>query len=77
MFISPVVYPSELVPRSFRALYGVNPVAGVLELGRWSVFGSAISSLPMLLTSLVAASALLLAGVHYFRSHEHLFADVI
>ena len=39
MFASPVVYPSSLVPVKWRWLYGLNPMAGVIEGFRWSLTG--------------------------------------
>jgi len=40
MFASPVAYPSSLVPAKWRPLYGLNPMAGVIEGFRWSLSGS-------------------------------------
>src|ERR1700690_2258561 len=39
MFASPVAYPSSLVPEKWRWLYGLNPMAGVIEGFRWSLAG--------------------------------------
>ena len=39
MFASPVAYPSSLVPEKWRWLYGLNPMAGVIEGFRWSLTG--------------------------------------
>ena len=39
MFASPVAYPSSLVPERWRGLYGLNPMAGVVEGFRWSLTG--------------------------------------
>lgn len=40
MFISPVVYPSSMVPEPWRALYRINPMAGVIEGFRWALLGT-------------------------------------
>ena len=40
LFASPVVYPSSLVPAKWRWLYGLNPMAGVIEGFRWSLAGN-------------------------------------
>ena len=40
MFASPVAYPSSLVPAKWRWLYGLNPMAGVIEGFRWSLDGA-------------------------------------
>src|SRR4029077_8241562 len=39
MFASPVAYPSSMVPDRWRWLYGLNPMAGVVEGFRWSLTG--------------------------------------
>jgi len=36
MFASPVAYPSTLVPVKWRWLYGLNPMAGVIDGFRWA-----------------------------------------
>ena len=39
MLASPVAYPSSLVPAKWRWLYGLNPMAGVIEGFRWALTG--------------------------------------
>lgn len=39
MFASPVAYPSSLVPERWQWLYGLNPMAGVIEGFRWALTG--------------------------------------
>lgn len=46
LFATPIAYPSSLVPESWRALYGINPMAGVVEGFRWALLGTpAVSGL--------------------------------
>ena len=77
MFASPVTYPSSLVPEPWRALYGINPMASVIEGFRWALLGTATVPGPMTAVSLAAAVALLLSGAYYFRRVERTFADVV
>jgi lipopolysaccharide transport system permease protein len=76
MFITPVVYPSSLLPEPWRTLYGLNPMAGVVEGFRWALLGTSPPG-PMIYVSAVAALALLLSGAVYVRRMERTFADVI
>ena len=39
MFATPIVYPSSLIPAKWRLLYGLNPMAGVVEGFRWALSG--------------------------------------
>ncbi|MBW3607471.1 MAG: ABC transporter permease [Actinobacteria bacterium] len=77
LFISPVAYPSSLVPQPWDAVYGLNPMAGVIEGFRWALLGEAEPPGPMLAVSVAATAALLVGGLLYFRRMERSFADVV
>ena len=76
LFLTPVAYSSSLVPPQWRALYGLNPMTGVVEGFRWALLGRADPPGPMLLVSAVSVVLLLLGGLFYFRRMERRFADV-
>ena len=77
MFATPVAYPSSLVPESWRALYGLNPMAGVVEGFRWALLGKSEGPGPMVAVSAAAVAVLLIGGLMYFRRVERTFADVV
>jgi lipopolysaccharide transport system permease protein len=74
MFVSPVAYPSSLVPEPWRWLYGLNPMAGVIEAFR-GVFSGAPAP-AVLGASAVAMVVVLAAGVTFFQSVEGTLVDV-
>lgn len=75
-YLSPVVYPSTLVPEAYRALYGLNPFAGVVEIFRAVLLGSSYD-LGLIAASVGVAVIGLATGWLYFRRTERSFADVI
>lgn len=77
LFASPVAYPSSLVPAKWRWLYGMNPMAGVIEGFRWSLTGRGDAPVQMLITSALVAVALLASGLAYFQKMESTIADVV
>jgi lipopolysaccharide transport system permease protein len=77
LFATPVVYPSSLVPAKWRALYGLNPMAGVVEGFRWALLGKAANPGPLVWVSAGMVVLLLLGGVIYFRRMESTFADIV
>ena len=77
MFASPVAYPSSLVPERWRWLYGLNPVAGVIEGFRWSLTGHGQPPGVMLLASALGVLVMLLGGLLYFQKMESKIADVV
>ncbi len=77
MFLTPIAYPSTMLPEPWRTLYGLNPMAGVIEGFRWALLGTQMTVGPMILVSAIAAVVLLMTGAFYFRRMEKTFADVV
>src|SRR6185295_18433335 len=62
LFASPVTYPSSLVPEAWRWLYGLNPMAGVIEGFRWAATGASPPEPLMLAMSVFSAALLTVSG---------------
>jgi lipopolysaccharide transport system permease protein len=77
LFVTPVAYPSSIVPEKWRLLLGLNPMAGVVEGFRWALLGKAQGSGSLLAVSVVAVTILLIGGLTYFRQTERTFADLV
>jgi lipopolysaccharide transport system permease protein len=77
MFASPIAYPSSLVPEQWRTLYGLNPMAGVIEGFRWALLGKSAPDWGLLTASVMIVLILLITGLVYFKRMERTFADVI
>jgi len=77
LFASPVAYPSSLVPTRWRWLYGLNPMAGVIEGFRWTLTGHGQPPTLLLAASTGMVLLLVLGGMFFFRRMEGTIADVI
>jgi homopolymeric O-antigen transport system permease protein len=77
MFASPVAYPSSLVPQKWRWVYGLNPMAGVIEGFRWSLTGRVDAPGRMLAASVAVVLLMFGAGLAYFQRMEATVADVV
>ncbi len=77
LFVTPIAYPSSLLPERLRIVYGLNPMAGVVEGFRWALLGTDTAPGPMIIVSSVVALVLLVGGAFYFRRMEQDFADVV
>ena len=75
MFASPVAYPSSLVPTRWRWLYGLNPMAGVIDGFRWTLTGHGTAPGPLLLASTGAVVLVLVGGLFFFQRMEGAIAD--
>lgn len=77
MFATPIAYPSSMLPEPWRTVYGLNPMAGVVEGFRWALLGSNGAPGPIIAVSATAASVILVTGAFYFRRMEKTFADIV
>jgi lipopolysaccharide transport system permease protein len=77
MFASPVAYPSSLVPERWQWLYGLNPMAGVIEGFRWALTGQGLPPGPMMAASTLGVIVVLVSGLIYYRAMEGSIADVV
>jgi lipopolysaccharide transport system permease protein len=77
MFASPVAYPSSLVPVKWRWLYGLNPMAGVIEGFRWALTGHGQPPGILLAASSAAVVLLVFSGLIYYHAMEGTIADVV
>ncbi|NLF79465.1 MAG: ABC transporter permease [Chloroflexi bacterium] len=78
MFATPIAYPSSLIENDLlRALYGINPMTGVVEGFRWALLNTDTAPGPIVIVSSAVAVGLLISGMYYFRRMEKTFADVV
>ena len=76
LFASPVAYSTSELEGWRQLVYSLNPVVGVIDLGRWSVLGAPWPGWS-LAVSLTVSAVILVTGVRHFRRSARVFADVI
>lgn len=77
MYATPIAYPSSLLSQPWRTLYGLNPMAGVIEGFRWALLNTKTTPGPIVVVSVLVSLAILFAGAFYFRRMEKTFADTV
>ena len=76
IYSAPILYSAEKIPETYRIVYSLNPIVGVIEGFRATLLGTPMPWLyiiPGILTSLI----ILVFGALYFRRMERVFVDVI
>ena len=80
MYAAPVVWPVSLIGEKFgdttRLIYGLYPLAGVIEGFRSSLLGNNPMPWDLILVGTVSALLIFISGAFYFNSKERIFADV-
>ncbi|MEO8433477.1 MAG: ABC transporter permease [Pyrinomonadaceae bacterium] len=76
MFASPVFYPSNLLPEKWRVVFQFNPLVGIIDGYRSSLFGQPIDWTALALSALLTTLMLVYAA-YSFRRMEKTFADIV
>jgi lipopolysaccharide transport system permease protein len=83
LFVTPVIYPASHVTEKLAEhglpgwIYGLNPMAGVVEGFRWSLLGRTPFPAQLVGTSVLVTLVLLVTGSFYLRRMEATFADIV
>lgn len=75
MLASPVAYPSSMVPERYRWVYGLNPMAGVIDGFRWALTGRGQAPGIVLIASAAMVCVTVLGGLAFFNRMEVSIAD--
>jgi homopolymeric O-antigen transport system permease protein len=77
MYASPVAYSAGLIPSGkWRLIYGLNPLAGVIQGFRWALLGGTPPD-ELMAASVAIVMIMLITGLIYFHRMERSFADVV
>jgi lipopolysaccharide transport system permease protein len=77
LFVTPIIYPASFVPKRFQSLLALNPMSGIVEGFRATLFPHRGFNLTLIGTSLGITAALFVIGAVVFRNTERTFADII
>ncbi len=75
LFLTPVLYPTSMVPEGWRWVYTLNPMVSAIEGFRWSLLGGTVPDPASLAISTTATLALLVTGLIYFARFEKSYVD--
>lgn len=77
MYLTPVIYPADLVPPQYKIIFQLNPMAVITNAYRQTILGNGAPNYISLLIALIVSVITLLLGYSYFKSREKIFADNI
>ena len=77
MYLSPVIYPSTILPVSLRRWVALNPADGLIDAFRHCLVPSSPVNWSVVITSASVTIVLFVGALFYFQRSERAFADVI
>lgn len=75
IWLTPVFYPVSLIPEKYSHLLYINPIASIIQLFRWSLFGDSLN--PYILIGLLLSFLTFIIGFIFFKRNEDKIIDVI
>jgi lipopolysaccharide transport system permease protein len=76
MFVSPVIYPASFLPARVRWVLSMNPLTGIIEGYRSSLFNLPFNWIALAVSTSITL-ALLVYSAFAFRRMEKSFADIV
>lgn len=76
MYAAPVVWTATSIPEKYRLIYGIYPLAGVIDGFRVAILGGRPMPWDLITTGAISAVVIFLTGALYFRRTERIFVDV-
>ncbi len=77
LFITPIIYPTSMIPDRFKPLMCLNPLSGIIDAFRASLLHGRYIDWSSLAISVGITALVLALGTLYFHKTERTFADII
>ena len=77
MYLTPVIYPADLVPAKYKIIFQLNPMAVIINAYRQTILGGGVPNYSSLTIAFLLSLLVLILGLSYFKSREKIFADNI
>lgn len=77
MYLTPVIYPTELFPAQYRWIFQLNPMAVIINAYRQVILGAGPPNFTSLSIALILSLILYLVSIKIFKKLEGVFADVV
>jgi ABC-type polysaccharide/polyol phosphate export permease len=74
MYLTPIIYPEEIIPERFLGLYRVNPMYWMVKLFRLPIYNGRIPGMAEILPALAWAVGFLVIGWLFFTSKSDEYA---
>jgi lipopolysaccharide transport system permease protein len=76
MYTAPIVYSASSIPKTYRFIYSLNPIVGMIEGFRSCILGTPVPWV-FIWPGMFTAAVLFVSGTFYYRRMERIFVDVI
>jgi lipopolysaccharide transport system permease protein len=76
LYVSPIGFSSKIIPPSYKVVYALNPLVGIIDGFRWALIGEPLDKM-VLMVSLVVTIVIVVISYRYFNKAQESFADLV
>lgn len=77
MYLTPVIYPPELIPEEFTSLFNLNPMMPIVNAYRNTILHGVAPPWPSFIYASIFSVVIFIVGYIFFKRRAKYFADVI
>lgn len=77
MYITPIIYPVEVIPPQYRFIMSLNPMAVIVNAYRKTILSGGPPNWSSLAIALVMSVVIFIVGFYLFKKSEGKFADYV
>lgn len=74
-YLTPIVYPTDIVPTRFKIIFKLNPMSVIINAYRQAILAGGVPNLASLSVALLISFLTLIWGFNYFKKLERTFSD--
>lgn len=76
-YLTPIIYPVQIIPKAFHAYLYLNPMAGVIETAKGVLFNPSLIQFDAIAISMVSSISIFLLGTSVFFFMDKDISDIV
>lgn len=76
-YVTPIAYPTEVIPEKFKLIFSLNPMAVIVNAYREVIIGQGNPNINSLMIALITSIAIFIFSFIIFKKLEKSFADYV
>jgi len=76
IWLTPVFYPTALIPKKYSFILYLNPIAAAIQGCRWAILGDTLPSIYYLPAIIFCAFIFILGFIVFIKSESHLIDSI-
>jgi len=77
MYLTPIMYPVDIIPEKYRFVFSLNPMSVIINAYRQTILGGGQPNYSSLAIAFFMSTFILFIGFYIFKKSEGQFTDYV